>query len=179
VTSWSGEVGLFEASTGQPLFQLPPHRITPLLRFHADGRRLAGFTQGRRLGVWQVGEGREYRTLRRSTKPIMESSWVAVFPDGRLVAAGYGDGTAFWDLDAGTQVAFLPLENPHGFVDIEASAGGALLLGDQSGLYRWPVCLDPRAPGRWRIGPPQALGMPVGPGLAQSRDGQVLAEGRR
>jgi WD40 repeat protein/Tfp pilus assembly protein PilF len=179
VYSWSGEVGLFEANTGQPLFQLPPHRITHLLRFHADGRRLAGFMQGRRLGVWQVGEGREYRTLRRSTKAPSESSWVALFPDGRLVAAGYGDGIAFWDLNAGTQVDFVRLENPFGFVDFEASAAGALLLGDQSGLYRWPVCLDPRTPGRWRIGPPQALGIPVGPGLGQSRDGRVMATALR
>jgi serine/threonine protein kinase/WD40 repeat protein/Flp pilus assembly protein TadD len=179
VYGWLGEVGLFDASTGQPLFPLPPHRIIPVLRFDADGRRLAGFVQGRRLGVWQVGEGREYRPLRRSPKAISESSWMAVFPDGRLVAAGYGDGIAFWDLDAGTQVDFVRLENPFGFVDFEASAGGALLLGDESGLYRCPVGLDSRVPGRWRIGPPQSLGIPLGHGIAQSRDGRVMATALR
>jgi hypothetical protein len=69
-----------------------------------------------------------------------------------------GAGTAFWDLDTDTQVDFPP-ENPFGFVAFEASAAGALLVGDQSGLYRSPVGRDTRAPVRWRIGPPQALGM--------------------
>jgi Tfp pilus assembly protein PilF len=94
--------------------------------------------------------------------------------DSRLVVAAMAGGIAFWDLDAGTDVAFLPLEHAALFVDVEPGAGGALLLGDESGLYRWPVRSDPRTPGRKRIGPPQALGFPAGYSYGRSADGRVL-----
>jgi WD40 repeat protein len=175
VSDWSGDAGLYEAATGRQLFLPDQQAHIPMLRFHPGGHRLAGFTQEHRLGVWQVGEGREYRTLRipQGVSPYKLSAPVS--PDGRLVAAAMAGGVAFWDLDVGTELAFLPLKNAAGFVDFEPGAGGALLVGDESGLYRWPVRPDPQVPGRRRIGPPQALGFPAGGFYGRSADGRVLA----
>jgi WD40 repeat protein/Tfp pilus assembly protein PilF len=177
VWGWSQAVGLYEADTGQQLFVLPQtgHDPIPLLSFRPDGRRLAGFVQGRRVGIWEVGEGRVYRTLRRSPKEPRGANIIVVSPDGRLVVASGGEGVVLWDLDSGAEVAFLPLEKPALCAAFEPGAGGALLLGDESGLYRWPVRSDPRVPGRRRIGPPQALGLPIGNSFGQSRDGRVMA----
>jgi WD40 repeat protein len=175
VSDWSGGIGLYEAATGRQLFVPYPAAHIPLLRFHRGGHRLAGFTQERRLGVWQVGEGREYRTLRFPQGVILHDVTAPVSPDGRLVAAAMAGGVAFWDLDGGTEAVFLPLKNAATFVDFEPGAGGALLLGDESGLYRWPLRQDPQVPGRRRIGPPQALGFPAGGFFGRSADGRVLA----
>jgi WD40 repeat protein/Tfp pilus assembly protein PilF len=174
VSDWSGGVGLYEADTGRPLFQLSPQGIIPLLRFDTDGRRLAGFMQDDRLGIWQVGEGREYRTLRHSPTEGSDLGVGRLGTDGRLAVAAVGQGVAFWDLDTGTEIRVLPLEKVL-LVDVEPAEGGALLLGDDSGVYRWPVRADPGVPGRRRIGPPQALGLPAGIWFGQSRDGRVVA----
>jgi WD40 repeat protein len=175
VSNWSGGTGLYEAATGRQLFLPNQLAHIPNLRFHPGGHRLAGFMQEPRLGVWQVGEGREYRTLRLPQGVIPRNLSAPVSPDGRLVAAAMAGGVAFWDLDAGTELEFLPLKNAATFVDFEPGARGALLVGDESGLYRWPVRPDPQVPGRRRIGPPRALGFPAGGFYGRSADGRVQA----
>jgi WD40 repeat protein/Tfp pilus assembly protein PilF len=176
VADWSGNVGLYEPATGQLLVHVhTPGRTIVQPRFSADGRRLAGFTEGGQLGIWEVGEGREYHSLRWSGKEDPGVNRAAVSPDGRLAVAAMAGGVAFWDLDQGTELDYLPLENPARIVAFEPGGEGALLLGDQSGLYRWPVHPDPGAPGRRRIGPPQALNFPAGMGFASSADGRVWA----
>ncbi len=174
VSDWSGSVGLYEAATGKLLFQPAPRQLIQIPRFHEDGRRLAGFIEGRRLGLWDVGEGREYRTFRWDNQrgPDLHA---AVSPDGRLLAVATLDGVGFRDLETGADLDFLPLEHPARFVEFEPGARGALLLGDESGLYRWPVRPDLRVPGKIRIGPPEALGFPAGYGYDRSVDGRVLA----
>ncbi len=54
----------------------------------------------------------------------------------------------------------------------------ALLIGERSGTYRWPIRRDETHAGLIRIGPPQPLTLPPG-GFRQSRDGKVRIAGFR
>jgi WD40 repeat protein len=173
---WRGTVQLYEVATGRQLLQVPLACPTFSLRFdHAD-RRLAGFVKGDRLGICEVGDGREYRTLGRPSLPEDgEYRSAAVSPDGRLLAVVTTDGVGFWDLEGGQELDFLRLSNAR-VVHFDAPHG-ALLIGDQSGTYRWPMRPDPAVPGLWHIGPPRPLALPAGrspSSLSQSDDGRVL-----
>ena len=50
----------------------------------------------------------------------------------------------------------------------------SLLIGHETGTYRWPIHYDLAAPGLRRIGPPQPLALPAGGLLDQSANGRVL-----
>jgi WD40 repeat protein len=171
-------VRLFEVATGQLLFRIPYTQPIHLLCFHQDGRRLAGFTERGRLGIWQVGDSREYRTLVR--QPPHEGaiySQASISADGRLLAVAITGGVGLWDLETGTFLNLLPLQSRDdypSFVLFEQGPDGALLTGDRSGTYRWPVHTDGSRPGRRRIGPPQPLALPAGWSISQSADGRVL-----
>ncbi len=178
VSAWFGYAGLYDPATGNQIFQLRSTQLIPQLRFDLSGLRLAGFMQDRRLGIWEVGEGREYRIFSRSTKLPSMANGVKVSRDGRLVVAPMSDGLSFWDLDAGKEILFQPHEKVQ-FVEFEAGEVDALLIGDDSGVHRLPMSPDPQVPGRVRIGPPRSLGMPGGHSLGQSRDGRVLATALR
>jgi WD40 repeat protein len=178
VHDWDGSVRLFEVATGQMLFRIPYTKPIKLLCFHQDGRRLAGFTERGRLGTWRVGDSREYRTLVR--QPSQEGviyNQASISADGRLLAVAITGGVGLWDLETGRFLDLLPLHSrdlhPH-FVLFEPGPDGALLTGDASGTYRWPIHGDGSRPGLRRIGPPQPLTLPAGLHICQSSDGRVL-----
>jgi WD40 repeat protein/Tfp pilus assembly protein PilF len=177
VHDWSRSVRLFEVATGQLRFRIPYTQPIDLLCFHQDGRRLAGFTERGRLGIWQVGDSREYRTLVR--QPPHEGAFygqASISADGQLLAVATTGGVGFWDLETGRFLDLLPLHSrdlSH-FVLFEPGPDGALLTGDFSGTYRWPLRGDGSRPGRRRIGPPQPLALPAGLNTWQSSDGRVL-----
>jgi serine/threonine protein kinase/WD40 repeat protein/Tfp pilus assembly protein PilF len=171
ITGWVGFLELFDVGTGQKLMGTPP--ILAARRFSRDGRRLAGGVQDGKLGIWQVGDGREYRTLIRKALPEKdEYRSVAVSLDGRLLAAGMTDGFGLWDLGSGSELAFIPGGDRNNFVLFEPS--GALLTLSAAGLARWPVAKELNAAGEWSIGPPEPLPLPPGHDLGQSRDGRVI-----
>src|SRR5262249_53690407 len=102
VCDWAETLRLYDVATGQLVFQLSPP--VPLLspRFDRDDRRLAGFVKDGRIGIWQVADGREYRTLTDPALPADGGFFSAtISPDGRLLAAVMRDGIGFWDLDTG------------------------------------------------------------------------------
>jgi serine/threonine protein kinase/WD40 repeat protein len=173
-TGWYGFVELFDVGTGQKLFTT--RSASDNLHFSRDGRRLAGAILDGKLGSWQVGDGREYRTLVRQRMPEKAkfNYSVAVSPDGRLVAAGMADGIGLWDLASGSELDFVPLSGggaPHVRALFEPS--GALLVLGPTGLSRWPIGKKAGAAGQWVMGPPQRLPLPRGSALGQSRDGRV------
>src|SRR5579871_2330435 len=114
VYGWDAMLRLYDSATGQLLFQVPTTPTsTHSLRFDRDDRRLVGFINGNRLGIWRVANGREYRTLaRQGLLDKARYSGASISPDGRLLAGVLADGIGFWDLDSGTELGFLPLENP-------------------------------------------------------------------
>src|SRR5207248_7808372 len=103
-----------------------PYMTTPVhLRFDADHRRLAGFVQDGDLGIWEIADGREYQTLtHHANSPTAGYRSVAVSPEGRLVAVTIRGGIGLWDLAAGSQLAFLPMEQP---LFVQFDRQGALL----------------------------------------------------
>jgi WD40 repeat protein len=169
---WASALDLFEVDTGQKLFAV--HGAWGH-RFSRDGRRLAGSIQDGKLGIWQVGDGRDYRTLVRKDLPakVLYQS-VALHPDGRLLAVGMTDGFGLWDLATGSELAFMPITNEagNGVLDVRFEPSGALLTAGFAGLLRWPVRTDPQAPDRRLVGPPERL-LPRACYLGQSADGRV------
>jgi serine/threonine protein kinase/WD40 repeat protein len=188
-SSWDSSLLLFDVPAGQLLFQHPPVTHTIQLRFNRYDDRLAGGTGFSQINLWQVADGREYRTLALPPRRgDLTYGPAAVHPRGRLLAASVNlgghslRGVGFWDLDTGDCLAYLP---EVGIYDVcfEAEPSGALLTIGLFGAFRWPVRIDPDEPGRAStgvvIGPPTRLPLPPGQSLSRSRDGQVLASAAR
>jgi serine/threonine protein kinase/WD40 repeat protein/Tfp pilus assembly protein PilF len=175
VRTWDGALALYEVATGQPLFQLHLRDSGIVhVRFDRTDRRLSDWNEDGRVGILQVGEGREYCAFPHSLPERIGDGYgyTAVSPDGRLLACHLGDGFGLWDLDSGVRLAFLPLEKP---AQVVSFTDDAFLVGDDSGLYRWPIRPDPVVPHRRRIGPPEPLDMPAGNLFSRSTDSRVLA----
>jgi eukaryotic-like serine/threonine-protein kinase len=172
---WNGAVHLYDAITGHLLFRALSARPMFALRFSRDDRRLAGSIESDRLGIWQVGDGRECRTLVRQSmsgdKAYLNAS---VSPDNKLLAVCVGDGVSVWDLNLGNELQFLPLRRPR-FAHFEPAPRAALLIGDDSTTFRWPIHDDENGSGLICLGPPVALALPAGAATGQSSDGKVLA----
>ncbi|HLN29984.1 MAG TPA: protein kinase [Gemmataceae bacterium] len=172
---WNSAVQLYDVASGQMVFRVPNARPIFALRFDRADRWLAGFIEGNRLGIWQLADGREYRTLvRRSVAGDGIYLSASLSPDSKLLAVSMADGVGLWDVDSGQELEFLPLKRPR-FAHFESAPHSALLIGDESGTFRWPIHSDPARPGLELIGPPEAVVLPAGSPPGQSRDGRVLA----
>ena len=171
---WDGSFALLDVGTGKKLFG---DLFGVARRFSRDDRRLSGGLLDGKYGFFQVGDGREHRTLARNAPPgkvIYQS--VAVHPEGRLLACGMRDGFGLWDLTTGSELKFISLDQESGgvmYVLFEPS--GSLLTAGFAGLLRWPVSADPKSPGRLQVGPPQRL-LPRANHIGQSQDpdGRVI-----
>src|SRR5262249_30995301 len=149
-------------------------------RFDPSDRRLAAARRGTQLGLWSVGDGREYRVLAPGRRaPGGAGRPPAGRPDGRIGAADLGDGPGPYDLDSGRELAVVPFALysisalPAGTPVFEPS--GALLTNSMDGCFRWPLRPDPSAPDRLRFGPPERLGLHEGANaIAVSGDGRVV-----
>jgi len=172
VTGWAGIVELFDVGTGQKLMATPP--VVAAHRFSRDGLRLAGAVQDGKVGIWQIGGGREFRTLVHNASPEKEGYFrVAVHPDGQLLAVATSDGFGLWDLASGGKLAFIPSGDSNNRVLFEPS-GALLTLSNPAGLSRWPIRKELNAAGEMVIGPPEPLPLPFGHDLSQSHDGRVI-----
>jgi WD40 repeat protein len=173
-TGWEGRLRLWDWRLGQQLLNIPADSMH--LQFSAAGDRLACAFGGKKLTIWQVSPGREYRTLVPDLALGKESCpQTAVSRDGRLLAAAMREGFSLWDLQRGRMLQFVA-QNWTTTVRFEPS--GSLLTFGLDGLIRWPVKVDPGAPDPVRVGPPQVLtrrGAAASAG--QSRDGNVTAFG--
>ncbi|HJZ94163.1 MAG TPA: protein kinase, partial [Gemmataceae bacterium] len=168
---WGSHLELFDVGTGQRLFTSRSFQHTR--RFSSDDRRLAGAIQDGKLGIWQVADGREYRTLFRKALPEKQGyESLSMSPDGRLIAAAMWDGFGIWDLASGNEVAFIPTGGRGNRVHFEPS-GDLLALGS-TGLFRWPIVRESGAAGNCVVGPPRRLPLPRGSCLDQSGDGRVI-----
>jgi WD40 repeat protein/tetratricopeptide (TPR) repeat protein len=174
--SWSATAHLIDAHTGRTMYVSPPFRDGHILRWSPDGRRLAGPTFAGRIGIWEVGDGREFRVLHRLPAPVGGYGRGAVHPDGRLFAAAVGAGVALWDLETGRQVADLPLGS--NVWQSVFDPAGVLWTPTAGGTFRWRVRESPDHPGRLTVGPPERV--PVDRGtLGRSADARVWVGAER
>jgi WD40 repeat protein/tRNA A-37 threonylcarbamoyl transferase component Bud32 len=186
--SFDGQLQMHEMPSGQLLFQT--HTTAPMerMRFSRDDRRLACEASKGKLGIWEVGDGREYRILsQQAEKDRAVYVHPDVAPDNRLLAVQQSDGINFWDLETGRWLGRLPqltAEFPH-FVPPGPRAPphteAYLVTGGRPGLLRWPLTSRPEAVGkgqtegiRYQIGPPETLARHRVLCTGHSRDGQVL-----
>jgi serine/threonine protein kinase/WD40 repeat protein len=177
---WESKIDLFDVVSGRRLFSTPSQQIGPsALRFDRAGQQVAAGRVGDRkdrIGLWSVGDGREYRALVHSDGREREIySQPAVHPGGRLAAIGWSDGVALFDLETGRELTHLPIASRGVYVAFDGT--GNLLTNAFEGFFRWPVRPDRAAPARLLVGPPEKL--PFNPGrsgIAASRDGRVIGQ---
>lgn len=166
---------LWDTMTGQQLVSRPGG----MYREYAFDPDDQGLADG-----WQVAASRECRTF-HGDKYL---NWVAISPGGRLMASVHGQGVQIWDLGA-TREGDKPLTTlpvgPSRAVHFDRAGENLITDSKQVGLQRWPITEEPQT-GRWRIGPPQSLGLPArapfrgdDPDSALSADGRVVARSPR
>ncbi|HZU38853.1 MAG TPA: WD40 repeat domain-containing protein, partial [Gemmataceae bacterium] len=174
-------VQLFDAVGGRKVLEFTTAIPTALLRFSADGRRLAGFTQGEQLGIWQVSAGGTYRTLTSDTAaaPPDRPQMAAIDATGRVVAGTRADGVAFWDLASGRRTSFLPLDHPDGVAFTGGDHPALLTMTWHSGVYRWPIRTASGNPEVWQLGPPEPFPLPPGWMFQQTQDGRTYVTSAR
>ena len=127
-------------------------------RFSADDRFLSVNIREGNLGLWEIGECNEYRTLAHtSALPTASCFNPTVFGDGQLLAVGVFGGVGVWELSSGRELAFLELP---GINFTAPGPSGSLLTNGAAGLLRWDVTRDSSIPGHIKIGPRQKLAIP-------------------
>ena len=147
-------VRVWDPSSGRQLMQLP---FLVHLQFSSDGRWLGAELHGEQAQLLSVTPSREYRTLVSDVGAGQGDYYFgAISPDGRLLAAGMGDGARLWHLASGRQVAKLPGFTRNVFFD-HVGAGWELLTDGADGLLRWPAAGDGPAGQQLRLGPPRQL----------------------
>jgi eukaryotic-like serine/threonine-protein kinase len=180
-TGWDSTIRLWDPLGGRQLVSTSGAAYFAL-PFRPDDRRLGFAVRGLKVGLWDVADGRECRTL--FVRQVGSGYWkgprdAEFSPDGHLIASASTDGVRVWDVAAGREIAFLPIEDARSA--IFDPAGGSLITCGQDGLHRWPITPDPEMGSRGvRIGPPQDLGVAKELGWARlSRDGRMLLVGHR
>jgi WD40 repeat protein/tetratricopeptide (TPR) repeat protein len=165
---WDGKIRLWDTRTAKLLISMSGGCLDPF--FRRDGHLLALVEQDRKPSLWEVATGREYRTLEHRGRHGYQG--ISVHPGGRLMAAGMGDGVAFWDLASGKELLFLPIgPTPH----LLFEPSGDLLTRGGNGVLRWPMWQNAAA-GTFRIGSPRLLPLPAGDlRFTLNRDGRILA----
>jgi eukaryotic-like serine/threonine-protein kinase len=168
--SWDGTTRLWEAATGRFLMTVPGGYCG----FNRAGSRLAVYTGGAKIGLWEVAAAREYRVL--SSPAIAQRTGISdarVSPDGRWLAVGEQTGLRLWDLALGQERAFLKTGATSGAAFHPKD--DALFTTGPAGLHRWPVQQDAET---LRVGPPRQLpvsGCPVGVRPRLDAAGRLLA----
>jgi WD40 repeat protein len=142
-SSWDGTVRIWDPVRGTSLLTATAN----LIQIGPDDRRIAMREHGLGIGVWELADARECRTLHhgmvgnRTPRP---DDWgphdVEFSPDGRLVASSDVDGIQLWDSSTGAPVAHLPVSNAG---VVQFSPDGSHLLECSSfskpGPRVWPM----------------------------------------
>jgi WD40 repeat protein len=166
---WEGMLRFWDPRTERQLLRMPIGGGYP--RFNRRGDRL--LLQSRAPELWEVADGREYRTFIsdpvRGKKVPYGSS---ISPDGRFLAVGSEDGTVIWELATGNEVAHL--RSGWTWHVLFQPSGHLLTSSRATGLMRWPIRPNPDAEGAYHIGPPQRLVPGSTDGVAQSKDGRFV-----
>ena len=167
------QVCLIDAHTGRRLHTSPPFRDGVALRWSGDGRRLAGPAFGGRIGIWEVGDGREFRALHyQNLLQDGGEGHFGVHPKGRLVVALAWMTLSLTDLETGRHLTDLP-QGAETHLQAVLDPAGAIWAVDSVRTLRWPVQEDAARPGRFTVGPPEQAPFNLSWVAAHSADGRV------
>ncbi len=166
---WDGKLRIWRRPTGEMLLTLPAGGA---MEFRQDGLRFGALAANRPV-LFQVADGREYRSLAQSPVRGRRDYGIcpALHPNGRLLAVGTTSGVGLWDIDRDVAVGFLPIGITKA-VAFEPS-GDLLTLG-RTGLARWPVHTSHSDGDALQVGPPDLRTNLMGGKIDRSRDGRIL-----
>ncbi len=109
----SDTVTIFDASTGQPIRELPTDKTVPSvgiswvysIAFSPDSRWLASAVDDKTVRIWDVTTGTKIRDLAGPRRPIV---YAAFSPDGELVATGNDEKSIqIWNVASGAPTTTL------------------------------------------------------------------------
>lgn len=164
---WEGRLRLWDPILSRPLLSLTGGSSAC---FSSDGRIVVHLDH--RLNTYRVHAPLEYRPLAFASDEVPDYEDPSIRHDGRLLAVGTSRGAVIWDLDHGTELAFLAIGNSW---HLRFDLAGDLVTSGDVGVQRWPVRID-RDTGICRIGPPQALTLPATlGGLDMDHSGRIVA----
>ena len=172
LTRCDGAIQLWDTATGACRWEV--HGVDGALpaAVSADSRTMAmAGSCGTRvrpwedIGIWDLGTGREIRTLTGHTRRVQSLSWSG---DSRQLLSGGGDGTArLWELDSGRCLRTFPSTaswNQEVFLDPDS---GYAVTADEDMVRWWTL------PSRYTA-PPQ-LSRPRRPGELTRLEADVTA----
>ncbi len=182
--AWDGTTRLWDPISGrQHVIDRPPGAI--LLHWSGDDRVLASASQIW-LGVWDVADGRECRTISHRqihlgnrfslTVGQIPITDLGFSPDGRILFTCGSDGIRLWDTDTVAELGLLPEQFSQGTGF--SPSGDRLVVRGLKGMRSWPIGRGsgPRD-GEMTFGPPSVIELRNrGPGpLAWDGSGRSLA----
>lgn len=192
-TGWDHTTRLWDPATGRMLLTSP----NICVRFSRDGRQLAFSDGNRQVGLWEVAEGRECRTLRHGEFGNRSPSagpqrfcGVDFSPDGQLFASTGSDGVRLWSVAEAREVAQLTLGPTE--TALFDPRGTSIITCGRSPLRHWPIqrgssggqLKESDRLADFQIGPSCLLMVPADPSIHSacwSKDGHRLAvvDGRK
>ncbi|MBI5388572.1 MAG: protein kinase [Verrucomicrobia bacterium] len=110
-----------------------------VLRFSADGQRLACELGWPEVGVLEVLPSPVFHQWRRTSPPHAEACMIAVSPDGRLVATSTAHAVHLWDAAARLEISHLPFGRRLEFATVHFHPDGHSLLYSAVGFGVWQV----------------------------------------
>jgi serine/threonine protein kinase/WD40 repeat protein len=170
-TGWDNTTRLWDPLSGRLLVTALGHGI----RFSKDGQQLAFNYHNREVGLWDISDGRECRTLhhggignRTPSRAFDGRCGVDFSPDGRLLVSTGIDGIRLWPVGTAQEVAHLPFDSCQ--TALFHPRGTSLITYSKSGLRHWPTqpALDQNlveessCPDAIGIGPPHLVFVPRG-----------------
>jgi eukaryotic-like serine/threonine-protein kinase len=149
----TGELNLWDASTGRLLFPPAPHtNYVSAIAFHPDGKLVAAGDYHGLVRTWDSSTGREFGRPLPQREIVMS---LAYSTDGKMLAVGLSNdhtrkpGTRLWDAGTRQPIGEL-LPAPEAVTRIEFRPDGRALLADSQGSTRL-----------WDTVRGQALGEPI------------------
>ena len=166
---WEGRLRLWDPILGLPVLSVNGGTAT---EFSQDGRIVVEIED--KLTPYLVDPALEYRTFAHVANPPLGYQRVSIHRGSRVLAVGTDRGAVLWDMDRGTELAFLPIGNAW---QLMFEPSGDLITSGSIGVRRWPIQID-AGRGEFRIGHPLQLPLPEGSGpISQDRSGRVVALG--